>query len=69
MRKAMISARSRSRAWRPVPRLISGPMRKPTPISTTCAQLAGTWQEDADKLMVWFSGRYEGRREPPAASR
>src|SRR5829696_5428029 len=22
----------------------------------TCAQLAGTWQEDADKLMVWYNG-------------
>ena len=26
----------------------------------TCAQLAGTWQEDADKLMVWYSGWYNG---------
>ena len=26
----------------------------------TCAQLAGTWQEDADKLMTWYSGWYNG---------
>jgi hypothetical protein len=26
----------------------------------SCAQLAGTWQEDADKLMVWYSGWYNG---------
>jgi HdeA/HdeB family len=26
----------------------------------TCAQLANTWQQDADKLMVWYSGWYNG---------
>jgi hypothetical protein len=26
----------------------------------TCAQLANTWQEDADKLMIWYSGWYNG---------
>jgi hypothetical protein len=26
----------------------------------TCAQLAGTWQEDADALMTWYSGWYNG---------
>ena len=26
----------------------------------TCAQLAGTWQEDADMLMTWYSGWYNG---------
>ncbi len=26
----------------------------------TCAQLAGTWQEDADFLTVWYSGWYNG---------
>jgi HdeA/HdeB family len=26
----------------------------------TCAQLAGTWQEDADMLSVWYSGWYNG---------
>lgn len=26
----------------------------------TCAQLAGTWQEDADKLTAWYSGWYNG---------
>ena len=26
----------------------------------TCAQLAGTWQEDADMLTVWYSGWYNG---------
>ena len=26
----------------------------------TCAQLAGTFQEDADFLGVWYSGRYNG---------
>jgi acetolactate synthase-1/3 small subunit len=26
----------------------------------TGAQLANTWQEDADKLMVWYSGWYNG---------
>ena len=26
----------------------------------TCAQLANTWQEDADKLMLWYSGWYNG---------
>jgi hypothetical protein len=26
----------------------------------TCAQLAGTWQEDADALMAWYSGWYNG---------
>jgi hypothetical protein len=27
----------------------------------TCAQLAGTFQEDADFLGVWYSGWYNGR--------
>jgi len=26
----------------------------------TCAQLANTFQEDADYLMVWYSGWYNG---------
>lgn len=26
----------------------------------TCAQLANTWQEDADRLAVWYSGWYNG---------
>ena len=26
----------------------------------TCAQLAGTWQEDADLMAVWYSGWYNG---------
>ena len=26
----------------------------------SCAQLANTWQQDADKLMVWYSGWYNG---------
>ena len=26
----------------------------------TCAQLANTWQEDADKLAIWYSGWYNG---------
>ena len=26
----------------------------------TCAQLAGTFQEDADYLAAWYSGRYNG---------
>jgi hypothetical protein len=26
----------------------------------TCAQLAGTWQQDADALMTWYSGWYNG---------
>ncbi len=26
----------------------------------TCAQLAGTWQEDADRLTAWYSGWYNG---------
>ena len=26
----------------------------------TCAQLAGTYQEDADLLMTWYSGWYNG---------
>ena len=26
----------------------------------TCAQLAGTWQEDADLLTAWYSGWYNG---------
>jgi hypothetical protein len=26
----------------------------------TCAQLAGTFQEDADMLMAWYSGWYNG---------
>ena len=26
----------------------------------TCKQLAGTWQEDADFLTVWYSGWYNG---------
>lgn len=26
----------------------------------TCAQLAGTFQEDADLLSVWYSGWYNG---------
>jgi len=26
----------------------------------TCAQLAGTWQDDADMLTAWYSGWYNG---------
>lgn len=26
----------------------------------TCAQLAGTWQQDADMLTTWYSGWYNG---------
>ena len=26
----------------------------------TCAQLAGTWQSDADMLTTWYSGWYNG---------
>ena len=26
----------------------------------SCAQLAGTWQQDADALMTWHSGWYNG---------
>ena len=26
----------------------------------TCAQLAGTWQEDANMLTAWYSGWYNG---------
>lgn len=26
----------------------------------TCAQLAGTWQGDADRLAAWYSGWYNG---------
>jgi len=26
----------------------------------TCAQLANTWQGDADRLTVWYSGWYNG---------
>ena len=26
----------------------------------TCAQLANTWQEDADRLAAWYSGWYNG---------
>jgi hypothetical protein len=26
----------------------------------TCAQLANTWQEDADMLTAWYSGWYNG---------
>jgi HdeA/HdeB family len=26
----------------------------------TCAQLAGTWQQDADALTSWYSGWYNG---------
>ena len=26
----------------------------------TCAQLAGTWQQDADTLTTWYSGWYNG---------
>ena len=26
----------------------------------TCAQLANTWQGDADKLSIWYSGWYNG---------
>ena len=26
----------------------------------TCAQLANTWQQDADLLMAWYSGWYNG---------
>ena len=28
--------------------------------SLTCAQLAGTFQEDADMLAAWYSGWYNG---------
>jgi hypothetical protein len=26
----------------------------------TCAQLAGTYQEDADAIAMWYSGWYNG---------
>lgn len=26
----------------------------------TCAELANTWQEDADRLAAWYSGWYNG---------
>jgi hypothetical protein len=26
----------------------------------TCAQLAGTWQDQADLLSAWYSGWYDG---------
>ncbi len=26
----------------------------------TCAALAGTWQDDADRLTTWYSGWYNG---------
>ena len=26
----------------------------------TCAQLANTWQQDADMLTTWYSGWYNG---------
>lgn len=26
----------------------------------TCAQLANTWQQDADMLATWYSGWYNG---------
>jgi len=26
----------------------------------TCAALAGTWQEDTDRLTTWYSGWYNG---------
>lgn len=29
----------------------------------TCAQLAGTFQEDADFLGVWYAGWYNGRNQ------
>ena len=29
----------------------------------TCAQLANTWQGDADMLASWYSGWYNGRKE------
>ena len=28
--------------------------------SLSCAQLANTWQQDADMLMTWYSGWYNG---------
>src|SRR5450432_3133388 len=31
--------------------------------SLTCAQLAGTFQEDADFLGVWYSGWFNGRNK------
>src|SRR3954468_6221330 len=29
----------------------------------TCAQLAGTWQGDADRLTTWYSGWYKGLKK------
>jgi len=53
--------------------LVSVPARAQTPLAAyadpkgyihvqelTCAQLAGTFQEDADFLGVWYSGWYNG---------
>lgn len=53
--------------------LCAGNVRAQTPLSTyadangfldmqklTCAQLANTWQEDADLLAAWYSGWYNG---------
>ena len=43
---------------------ISVPTPMPMDISTskrlTCAQLANTWQQDADMLSTWYSGWYNG---------
>lgn len=53
--------------------LVSPPSQAQTPLSAytdangyidvqalTCAQLAGTYQEDADMLAAWYSGWYNG---------
>ena len=53
--------------------LLAAPVQAQTPLSAytdangfvdvqalTCAQLAGTYQEDADMLAAWYSGWYNG---------
>ena len=42
------------------PHCLRGCQRIHQRASATCAALAGTWQEDADRLTTWYSGWYNG---------
>jgi len=59
--------------WQPIDREVDEAARAQVDLSTyadadgfldiqalTCAQLAGTWQDQADLLSAWYSGWYNG---------
>jgi hypothetical protein len=78
MRVAMLAL---SLAGLPLTALAQSPPPAPVPLSAyedangyldvqelTCAQLADTWQPDADALTAWYSGWYNGLAKKHSAN-